>query len=39
VLAKLLDLFNHAPPGTADTVGAPFSRRDVAVVALLIEAA
>ena len=39
MLAKLLDLFNRTPPGTADTVGTPFSRRDVAVVALLIEAA
>jgi uncharacterized tellurite resistance protein B-like protein len=39
VFAKLLDLLNRAPPATADTVGAPFSRRDVAVAALLIEAA
>jgi len=39
VLTKLLELFDQAPPATADTVGAPFARRDVAVVALLIEAA
>jgi uncharacterized tellurite resistance protein B-like protein len=39
VLTKLLELFDQTPPATADTVGAPFARRDVAVVALLIEAA
>ena len=39
MLTKLLELFDQAPPATADTVGAPFARRDVAVVALLIEAA
>jgi uncharacterized tellurite resistance protein B-like protein len=39
VLTKLLELFDEIPPATADTVGAPFPRRDVAVVALLIEAA
>jgi uncharacterized tellurite resistance protein B-like protein len=39
VLDKLLDLLDSAPPATADTVGAPFARRDVAVVALLVEAA
>jgi uncharacterized tellurite resistance protein B-like protein len=39
VLNKLMDLLKRAPPATADTVGAPFSRRDVAVVALLVEAA
>jgi uncharacterized tellurite resistance protein B-like protein len=39
VLTRLLELLNRTPRGTDDTVGAPFSRRDVAVVALLIEAA
>jgi uncharacterized tellurite resistance protein B-like protein len=39
VLTKLLELFDQTPPATADTVGAPFARRDVAVVALLLEAA
>jgi uncharacterized tellurite resistance protein B-like protein len=39
VLTKLLELFDQTPPATADTVGAPFARRDVAVVALLIETA
>ena len=39
MLTKLLELFDQTPPPTPDTVGAPFARRDVAVVALLIEAA
>jgi uncharacterized tellurite resistance protein B-like protein len=39
VLTKLLRIFSRTPPATPDTVGAPFARRDVAVVALLIEAA
>ena len=39
MLTKLLELLDSTPPATADTVGAPFARRDVAVVALLIEAA
>lgn len=39
MLDKLLDLLENAPPPTADTVGAPYARRDVAVVALLVEAA
>lgn len=34
-----MDLLAKAPPPTADTVGAPFARREVALVALLIEAA
>ena len=39
MLDKLLDLLENAPPPTADTVGGPYARRDVAVVALLVEAA
>jgi uncharacterized tellurite resistance protein B-like protein len=41
VLTKLMDLLAgvQTPPATESTIGAPFARRDVAVVALLIEAA
>jgi uncharacterized tellurite resistance protein B-like protein len=36
---KLLALLRHPPPPTGDTVGSPFPRRQLAVVALLIELA
>ena len=36
---KLLALLSQPPPPTPDTVGAPFERRQLAVVALLIELA
>lgn len=36
---KLSSLLERVPQPTADTVGAPFRRRDIAVVALLIELA
>jgi uncharacterized tellurite resistance protein B-like protein len=38
---RLMDLLAgvRTPPATESTIGAPFARRDVAVVALLIEAA
>ena len=36
---KLLSLLERAPPATADTVGAPFERRDLAVAVLLLELA
>jgi len=36
---KLLSLLKHAPPSTADTVGAPFERRHLAVAVLLLELA
>jgi len=36
---KLLALLRHPPPPTPDTVGAPFPRHQLAVVALLIELA
>jgi uncharacterized tellurite resistance protein B-like protein len=36
---KLLALLSQSPPPTSDTVGAPFQRRELAVVALLIELA
>ena len=39
MLDKLMDLLGRTPPATPATIGAPFARRDVAVVALLIEAA
>lgn len=39
MLTALMNLLGRSPPPTADTVGAPFGRREVAVVALLIEAA
>jgi uncharacterized tellurite resistance protein B-like protein len=39
MLTALMNLLSRTPPPTADTVGAPFGRREVAVVALLIEAA
>jgi len=38
-LMEMLELLRRAPPATNATVGAPFARRDIAVVALLIEAA
>ena len=39
MLNKLMELLRRAPPPTNATVGAPFARREIAVVALLIEAA
>ena len=39
MLSRLLDLLQRSPPPTAATVGTPFARREIAVVALLIEAA
>ena len=36
---EMLELLRRAPPATNATVGAPFARRDIAVVALLTEAA
>jgi len=39
VLNKLMDLLQRTPPATNATVGAPFARREIAVVALLVEAA
>lgn len=39
MLAKILALLSRVPPPTADTVGAPFQRREIAVAALLLELA
>ena len=39
MLERLLRQLNARPPGTADTVGAPFSRRELAVAVLLLEVA
>jgi len=39
MLDRLLALLNGTPAAPPDTVGTPFNRRDIAVVALLIEAA
>ena len=39
MLNKLMDLLGRAPPPTNATVGTPFARTEIAVVALLIEAA
>lgn len=39
MLARILSLLKDPPPATADTVGAPFERRQLAVAALLIEIA
>ena len=39
MLHNLMNLLGRTPPATPATIGAPFARRDVAVVALLIEAA
>ena len=39
MLNKLMDLLRRAPPPTEATVGVPFARREIAVVALLVEAA
>jgi len=36
---RLLSLLDQPPPPTADTVGTPFSRQQLAVVALLVELA
>lgn len=36
---KLIELLGRAPAATPATIGAPYARRDVAVVALLIEVA
>ena len=39
MLARFLSLLMNPPPVTADTVGAPFERRQLAVAALLLELA
>src|SRR5512138_2928618 len=39
MLDRLLSILDQPPAPTADTVGTPFSRRDIAVVALLVEIA
>ncbi len=39
MLERLFSLLDQPPAPTADTVGTPFSRRELAVVALLIEIA
>lgn len=39
MLARILSLLKDPPPPTADTVGAPFERRQLAVAALLLEIA
>lgn len=39
MLDALMALLRQSPPATADTVGAPFPRREVAVAALLLEVA
>jgi uncharacterized tellurite resistance protein B-like protein len=39
MLDVLLSLLREPPPATADTVGAPFPRRELAVAALLLEVA
>ncbi len=39
MLDALMELLRHPPPATADTVGAPFPRRELAVAALLLEVA
>lgn len=39
MLDKLLALVKQAPSPTADTVGAPFQRRELAVAVLLLELA
>jgi uncharacterized tellurite resistance protein B-like protein len=39
MLDALLSLLRNPPPATADTVGAPFPRRELAVAALLLEVA
>jgi uncharacterized tellurite resistance protein B-like protein len=39
MLDRLLSMLDQPPAPTADTVGTPFSRRELAVVALLIEIA
>jgi uncharacterized tellurite resistance protein B-like protein len=39
LLDKLAELLPSAPAASEDTISGPFARRDVAVVALLIEAA
>jgi uncharacterized tellurite resistance protein B-like protein len=39
MLERLLRQLSARPPGTADTVGAPFSRRELAVAVLLLEVA
>jgi uncharacterized tellurite resistance protein B-like protein len=39
MLARILSLLKDPPPATADTVGAPFERRQLAVAALLLEIA
>jgi uncharacterized tellurite resistance protein B-like protein len=36
---RILSLLKDPPPATADTVGAPFERRQLAVAALLLEIA
>lgn len=39
IFDKILELLNQPPVAPPDTVGAPFQRRQLAVVALLIELA
>ena len=39
MLDALMALLRQPPPATADTVGAPFPRRELAVAALLFEVA
>ncbi len=39
MLARILSLLKDPPPATADTVGAPFERRQLAVAVLLLELA
>lgn len=39
LLNRLLDILDQPPVAPPDTVGAPFARREIAVVALLIELA
>jgi uncharacterized tellurite resistance protein B-like protein len=39
MLERLLQQLSRMPRATADTVGAPFSRRDLAVAVLLLEVA
>ena len=39
MLDALMELLRTPPPATADTVGAPFPRRELAVAVLLLEVA
>jgi uncharacterized tellurite resistance protein B-like protein len=39
MLGRISSLLKDPPPATADTVGAPFERRQLAVAALLLEIA